>query len=283
MRFNPAFILAALPVLVSAGNAPGISGYRLVWQDNFSGPSGQLPDESKWEIIDRNLGVNGELQTYKRSNHNLQKSGGETLQLIPWREGNSWTSGRVESWYTFTPEAGKRTLAQAEIRFGGNDIRNKQGIWPAFWTLGQSIRTGTKWPACGEVDILETVNGQLKGYGTVHCDVSPGGICREFEGIGAAIDIPDQSWHTWTAVWDRTSNDWTRETITWFRDGQQYHKIDGARIGNFAVWQSLAQKPLFFILNVAVGGQWPGYPNDITYDGYGAMMEVRYVAHYVSN
>lgn len=259
MRFNAAFILSALPVLVSASNAPGINGYRLVWQDNFAGSGGQLPDENNWEIIDRNLGVNGELQTYKRSSHNVQKSGGETLQLVPWRESGSWTSGRIESRYTFTPEAGRRTLAQAEIRFGGNSISNKQGIWPAFWTLGQSIRQGTPWPACGEIDILETVNGQLRGYGTIHCDVSPGGICNEFTGIGASIDIPDQDWHTWTAIWDRTSYDWQSETITWFRDGRQFHQVSGARINNFAVWESLAQKPLFFILNVAVGGSWVSY------------------------
>ncbi|KAM7183149.1 glycoside hydrolase [Naviculisporaceae sp. PSN 640] len=283
MLFNAAFLLAALPVLVSASNAPGINGYRLVWQDNFIGPAGELPNENTWDIINRNIGVNGELQTYRKRSKNVQKSGGETLQLVPWREDGSWTSGRIESWYTFTPQPGKRTLAQAEIRFGGNQIWNKQGIWPAFWTLGQSMREGTIWPACGEVDILETVNGQLTGYGTIHCDVSPGGICNEQQGIGGTIGIPDQSWHTWTAIWDRTSGDWRSESITWFRDGIQFHQVKGDRIGRFDVWQSLAQKPLYFILNVAVGGGWPGYPNEATQDGWGAMMEVKYVAHYVSN
>jgi len=259
MHFNLSLFLSALPALVSASNAPGIGGYNLVWQENFIGPSGQAPDLAVWDIINRNLGVNGELQDYRNNPRNVQKSGGETLQLVPWREGGTssgWTSGRIESRYTFTPQAGRRTLAQAEIRFGPGAIQNKQGIWPAFWTLGQSIREGTPWPACGEVDILETVNGQLTGYGTVHCDVYPGGICNEGQGIGSATGIPDQDWHTWRAVWDRSSNNWQTETITWFRDGNQFHQVSGARIGNFNVWQSLAQKPLYFILNVAVGGEW---------------------------
>ena len=57
-------------------------------------------------------------------------------------------------------------------------------------------------------------------------------------------------------MWDRRPGDWTQETITWFMDGQQYHQVSGARIGNFNVWASLAHNPMYFILNVAVGGSW---------------------------
>jgi beta-glucanase (GH16 family) len=128
-----------------------------------------MPNENNWNILDGNLGVNNELQTYKRSPRNAQLSGGTTMQLVPWREGSSWTSGRVESKYTFTPQPGRRTMAEAQIRFGANNIDTKAGIWPAFWLLGDSIRHGTNWPACGELDIMETVNGQLTGYGTIHC------------------------------------------------------------------------------------------------------------------
>jgi beta-glucanase (GH16 family) len=165
--------LSLLPILgasVSAWDAPGYSGYSLRWQDNFAGPSASLPNEGNWNIIDGYLNVNSELETYKRSTRNIQTSGGYTLQVVPWRDGDSWTSGRIESKYTFTPQAGKRTMAEAAIRFGGNAINTKQGIWPAFWLLGDSLRRGGSWPACGELDILETVNGQLTGYGTAHCD-----------------------------------------------------------------------------------------------------------------
>lgn len=173
MRFtSPITLLPVLgtAALVSAWNAPSYSGYSLVWSDTFTGPSASLPNENNWNIIDGNLGVNGELETYKRDTRHVQTSGGSTLQIVPWHDGGSWTSGRLESKYTFTPQPGRRTMAEAQIRFGGNAINTKQGIWPAFWLLGDSIRHGTPWPACGELDILETVNGQLVGHGTVHCD-----------------------------------------------------------------------------------------------------------------
>ncbi|KAK3687944.1 putative endo-1,3(4)-beta-glucanase [Podospora appendiculata] len=277
------FLLPVLPALVSAWAPPSISGYGLVWADTFSGAGATLPNENNWNIIDGKLNVNNELETYRRSTRNAQMSGGNTLQLVPWKDSSvngGWTSGRLESKYTFTPQANKKTLAQAQIRFGSNDIATKQGIWPAFWILGDSLRHYGGWPACGELDIMETINGQLTGYGTTHCDVYPGGICNEPSGIAGRIGIPDQGWHTWTIVWDRTTGNWQTETITWFMDGQQFQQIRGSQINNWNVWSSLIYSPLFFILNVAVGGSWPGNPNGNTLDGYGAMMEVAYVATY---
>ncbi|KXX74013.1 Beta-glucanase [Madurella mycetomatis] len=283
MRFTPfAPLLLILAPLVAAWDAPSYGGYRLVWSDNFAGSSGSLPNENNWHIIDGNLGVNNELQTYRRNTRQVQTSGGNTLQLIPWRDGSEWTSGRIESRYTFTPQPGRRTMAEAQIRFGGNPVHTKQGMWPAFWLLGDSIRSGTGWPGCGELDIMETVNGQLTGYGTIHCHVYPGGICNEPTGRGASVPLPNQEWQRWRIVWDRTSNNWRSETITWFMNDHQFHQIRGDQINNEQVWASLAAKPLYFILNVAVGGNWPGYPNGNTLDGYGAMMEIGYVAQYSS-
>jgi beta-glucanase (GH16 family) len=203
--------------------------------------------------------VNGELETYTSSTANVQLSGGGTLQLVPLKDSSvsgGWTSGRVESKYIFTPSAGKVTIAEAKIRFGSNPTSNKQGIWPAFWILGNSIRSGTAWPECGELDILEAIDGKLTGYGTAHCDVNPGGICNEPNGLGGSITIPDQSWHTWRMAWDRTPSNWQSETITWYMDGKQFHQITGSQIGNSGIWATLCHDPLYFILNVAVGGYW---------------------------
>ncbi len=145
---------------------------------------------------------------------------------------------------------------EASIRFGGNNINNKQGIWPAFWFLGDSIRHGAPWPSCGEIDVLESVNGQLRGYGTLHCDVAPGGVCGEFTGIQNNVGIPNQDWHTWRVVIDRTPGWWGSESITWYMDGQQFHQITGQRLNNEGVWNAVAHSPLFALLNVAVGGSW---------------------------
>lgn len=155
MCFLYASLLPALASLALAWAPPSYSGYTLQWSDSFAGSSATLPNSNNWNIITGNLGVNGELETYTSSTANVQLSGGSTLQLVPWKDSSvsgGWTSGRIESKYTFTPSAGKVTIAEANIRFGSNPTSNKQGIWPAFWILGSSIRSGTGWPQCGELD-----------------------------------------------------------------------------------------------------------------------------------
>lgn len=274
----------ALVPFAAAWTPPSYSGYTLKWYSPFLYAAGQLPSSDNWNFITGYLGVNNELEEYTSSSANVQCSGGETLQIVPWKNSSTtygWTSGRIESKYTFIPTAGVITRAEAEIRFGTNDVSTKQGIWPAFWMLGQSLREGGSWPACGELDIMETINGILKGYGTAHCGTYPGGVCNEGTGIQGSIAIPDQGWHTWRIEWDRTSNNWQTETIKWYMDGTSFQTITGSQLTE-DIWTALCHSALYFILNVAVGGSWPGNPNSATLDGYGAMMEVAYVAHYVS-
>ncbi|KAL7622197.1 hypothetical protein AAE478_007700 [Parahypoxylon ruwenzoriense] len=279
-----ALAIAAAASTVSAEAPPGYSGYRVLWADTFDGPAGSAVNQNNWNII-TNLKVNNEWQDYTTSNQNLQVSGGATVQIVPRKNPSTgqWTSARIESKYTFTPPAGTVTMGEARLRFGDNAINNKQGIWPAFWLLGDSVRSrGVAWPACGEIDVMETVNGQLTGHGTIHCDAYPGGACNEPTGIGGTVGVPDQSWHTWRVVWDRRASSWTGETLTWYLDGNRFHQVSGATVGKQDVWTALAASPVYFILNVAVGGDWPGAPNSATQDGYGSMMEVAYVAHYLA-
>ncbi|EFY99467.1 glycoside hydrolase family 16 protein [Metarhizium robertsii] len=276
--------LLAFAHSTTAWGAPGYGGFTLRWQDSFPGAAGTSPNTGNWNLVEGYLNVNNELQRYSPSTRNLQISGGQTVQLVPWRDGSTrmgWTSGRMESRYVFTPDAGRVTRVEATLRFGGAPQPAKQGIWPAFWLLGDSIRHGVQWPTGGELDIMERVNGLWTGYGTVHCGYSAsGGTCNEPNGFGGAVGIPDDGWHVWRLEFDRRSGDWAQQTITWFMDGRQFHQISGARIGDYNLWVALCQKPQFFILNLAVGGNWPGYPNGNTQDGYGSMMEVAYVAHY---
>lgn len=112
-------------------SAPGYGGYNTVWQETFPGAAGEMVNEQRWQII-TNYHVNNEWQEYTRSNRNMQISGGGTLQIVPLldRATGKWTSGRVESWYTFTPRDGKVTLAEAKIRFGNAPAANKQGEFP---------------------------------------------------------------------------------------------------------------------------------------------------------
>ena len=89
--------------------------------------------------------------------------------------------------------------------------------------------------------------------------VYPGGVCNEPLGRGATIGIPNQDWQRWTIVWDRTTGDWRSETITWFMNDRQFHQLRGDQLNDANVWASLTAKPLFFILNVAVGGDWVSF------------------------
>ncbi|MBE3046961.1 family 16 glycosylhydrolase [Candidatus Bathyarchaeota archaeon] len=254
----PKHLLLALSQAAWAWHAPSHDGETLVWQDTFAGTSGSTPSPQNWRIV-TDISVNNELQKYTTSHRNLQQSGGETLQIVPWRDSTGWTSGRVESNYVFTPSPGRLTAAEAQIRFGGNSADGKKGYWPAFWLLGESMRHGTDWPACGEIDVFESVNGRLEGSGTVHCDVIPGGICDEPNGRGASVDMSGQGWHTWRVTWDRRDGDWRRQAITWYRDGEPFHEVRGGEIGSEGVWASLAHSPLYFILNMAIGGTLVGF------------------------
>ena len=263
MRFDSSFfLLPFLPSFVSAWYPPTLSGYNLVWYDQFEGNGGTSPSTSRWNIINGKSNSNNELETYSSSTKTVQNSGGYTLQIVPWRQQNGngdWISGRIESTYTFTPQAGKKTVAQADIRFGSNSINNKAGMWPAFWMLGNELRTGGSWPACGELDIMETVNGILRGYGTLHCGTYPGGPCNEPTGKGNSIAIANQDWHTWKIEWDRTSNDWYTSKVTWYLDGVKFHEISGPSLNDWTAFDKISNKPLYFILNVAVGGDWVSF------------------------
>ncbi|KAI5458877.1 concanavalin A-like lectin/glucanase domain-containing protein [Mariannaea sp. PMI_226] len=279
MRFSTIFF-ASLPASISAINAPNIDGFNIVWQDNFSGCQGCGVDTNQWNIV-VDLSVNNEVQEYSTSNSNIQLSGAESLQIVPCKStAGTWTSGRIESKQTWSTQPGKVMRVEAQLRQG--ESMNRQGMWPAFWMLGDSIRHGTVWPLCGELDIFERVNGELTGYGTVHCGQVGGGPCNEPNGLGKAVAMPDDGFHFWALVIDRTSGNWQTETITWLFDGQPYHSVTGSQIGDEGIWGTLAHSPMFILLNVAVGGNWPGYPDPATESGFGNMMEAMYVAVYES-
>lgn len=241
--------------LALAVKPPSIQDMKLTWYDAFKGCSGCGPSLDDWEYR-LNINTNNEHQTYTNSNKNVQLSGGDTLQLVPWKSKNGeWTSGRIETLESWTPEPGKQLRWQASIRMG--DDANRQGMWPAFWMMGDAVRHGTEWPMCGELDIFEQVNGVMEGHGTAHCSQEQGGICDEPNGRGMSVPIPNNDFHQWSLQIDRTSENWQTETIEWSRDSTPFHKLSGSDIGDEGVWSTLAHSPFFVILNVAVGGSWP--------------------------
>ena len=195
------------------------------------------------------INTNNELQTYTTSNSNLQISGGGTIQFVPRRSpSGKWTSGRIETTGSYTPQPGKIMQVEAALRLGDAPQANKQGMWPAFWMLGDAMRHGTPWPQCGEIDIFEMVNGIPTVHGTTHCTA-----CNEPIGFGGTSGT-DSNWHTYSVKIDRTPGNWADETITWLKDGQTFFTLRGATIGDQGVWATLAHSPLYILLNLAVGG-----------------------------
>lgn len=273
-------VSAVLPVIVLAGTPPDYDGLSILWSDGFKGAAGDSVDTSKWTIAD-SIDTNEEVQSYTKAPDNLQISGGGTVQFVPWVSlSGQWTSGRIESIDTWTPAAGEIMQVEASLRMGSNSAAFAQGMWPAVWMLGDSVHHGTEWPACGEIDIFETVNKDGTVYGTVHCTADacyPNGN----EGL-AGTAATDNDWHTYSVKIDRTSNDWTTESVSWMKDGNVYFTVTGATIGDEAVWGTIAHSPLYLIINLAVGGSWPGDPTLTTLPGYGNMLEVEYAAVYTS-
>ncbi len=214
-------------------------GYTLVWADEFDGNSLNTSDWN-YETGDHGWG-NNELQNYKAGTSNATVQNGK-LVIEARTEGSGYSSARITT-------QGKQTF-----RFGRIDIRAKlpqgQGIWPALWMLGESFSTAG-WPHCGEIDIMELV-GHLPSttYGTIHWNQnghsSYGGNTSLSSGVFA------DEFHVFTIIWDAQS-------IKWYLDDVLYHTAD-ITPGDLAAFRA----PFFFIMNVAVGGDWPGYPNNST-------------------
>ncbi|MFO1514753.1 MAG: glycoside hydrolase family 16 protein, partial [Verrucomicrobiota bacterium] len=134
-------------------------------------------------------------------------------------------------------------------------IPRGQGIWPAFWMLGTNFPSAG-WPTCGEIDILENIGSELTTvHGTVHGPGYSGG-----NGIGGPYSLPGNAvfaddFHVYAV-------EWTTNQIKWFVDSQQYFSVTPANLPGGATW--VFTQPQYLLLNLAVGGNWPGSPNGST-------------------
>lgn len=217
--------------------------YQLLWSDEFNG---DVLDPSVWTRETGGGGWgNNELQFYTDRDTNAYiENGNLVIQALKENfGGRSYTSARLIT-------KGKKSFLYGKI-----EARIKtpygQGIWPAFWTLGENINS-VGWPACGEIDILELLGHQPNvAYGTVHW--SNNGTHAKFGGSytlsGSTFDA---DFHTFSVVWTPTK-------IEWYVDNLRYHQIDIT-----PAELSELHKEQFLLLNVAVGGNWPGFPDETT-------------------
>ena len=240
----------------SPSPVPTPSGpWRLSWSDEFDGPDNSAPDPSRWvyDIGGHGWG-NAELETYTDRRENAFLRGG-MLVIRAMKEDyrgpdgipRPYTSARVKTQGVFAQTHGK---FEARIR-----LPSGQGIWPAFWLLGSDI-DGVGWPTCGEIDIFENIGREpMIVHGTMHGPGFSGG-----SGLSAAYVNPGGPFHEGFHVF---AVEWEARVVRWYVDGSLYHTrtpsdLPGAGLG----W--VFEHPFFIILNVAVGGNWPGDPDATT-------------------
>jgi beta-glucanase (GH16 family) len=245
------------------------AGWSSVWQDDFTGATGTAPSAANWSM---STGTSypggapqwgtGEQETYTSDPANVGLDGGGHLRITAAKDAaGTWTSARLESRRAdFQPAAGEQLRVQASIKTpeGG------AGYWPAFWMLGAPFRgVYTNWPSVGEIDIMENSGGApATVHGTLHCGVNPGGPCEETNGISAKHDAGaalSAGFHTYAVVWDRSH---PTEEIRWYIDDQQYHAVSSSDV-DATTWANATHHGFFVLLNLAVGGSFPG-PTDAT-------------------
>ncbi|MBT2503849.1 family 16 glycosylhydrolase [Curtobacterium sp. ISL-83] len=220
----------------------------LIAADEFDGPAGSAPNSGIWRF-DTGAGGwgNGELETYTDSRRNSALDGASNLVITARREADgSYTSARLKSEGTFTAQYGS---IQARIK-----IPRGQGIWPAFWMLGADIGQ-VGWPACGEIDVMENVGFEpAVVHGTVHGPGYSGaqGLSSPYTNPGGAPFA--DAFHVFGV-------DWRPGSISWTVDGVAYKTVTPADT-NGNPW--VFDQPFFVILDVAVGGNWPGSPDAST-------------------
>jgi beta-glucanase (GH16 family) len=221
-----------------------LEGWNIAWQDEFDGP--ELNREN-WNFdIGGNGWGNAEWQAYTDKPENVRIEDG--MLVIEAREDPSLPAGRPYS------SARIKTQGLHAWQYGRIEARMKlpygQGIWPAFWMLGANNRG---WPASGEIDILEHIGREpTKIYATVHAPGYSGG-----KGVGGNLTVPEGTLYEDFHVY---AIEWQENEIRWLFDEQEYFKITPQDVPS--AW--IFDHEFYIIMNVAVGGRWPGYPNDTT-------------------
>lgn len=238
--------------------------WTMVWSDEFDGAKGSLPDASKWNF-DIGNGASGwgnqELQYYTNRPENIALDGAGNLVITAKSEtyeGFPYTSARINTKGKFSQTYGK-IEARIKTPYG-------PGLWPAFWMLGEDMN-GQGWPFSGEIDIMELrgqkpsiVNSTLHGPG-----YSGGGSLTKAYGLQNGRF--DTDFHVFAV-------EWFPERIDFFVDGYLFYRLTPAETKVNWVFNH----PFYILLNLAVGGNYVGYPNSQTV--FPQQMTVDYVRVY---
>jgi len=235
---------------------PAASDWNLVWSDEFSAPDGSDPDSSKWTY---DLGGKGwgnrELECYTNRLQNTHIQGGNLV--ITAQKENFTCSDSVSSGYTSARLKTQGLFSQAYGRFEARiKIPAGQGMWPAFWMLGNNITT-SGWPACGEIDIMENIG---KEPATVHGSLHGPSTTSRTSDASARFSFPAglnfaDAFHLYAVEWEPG-------VVRFYVDTNLYATFTQSQWPAGGTW--VFDHPFFILLNVAVGGNWPGSPDNTT-------------------
>ncbi|GLY03478.1 MULTISPECIES: family 16 glycosylhydrolase [Actinoplanes] len=247
--------LAGALTIASRSDTADAAVGAITWSDEFNGAAGAAVDTSKWNFDIGGGGFgNNELQYYTSSTNNVRQDGAGNLAITARKENPSnyqcwygtctYTSGRILTSGKFTQKYGR---FEARIK-----IPKGQGIWPAFWMLGDNLGS-VGWPQSGEIDIMENVGKEPNTvYGTIH---GPGYSGGGGKSGGKTISAPlGDAFHSYAV-------EWSPNLIVWQLDGVEYYRVTPATVSG-STW--VFDHPFYMILNVAVGGNWPGSPDAST-------------------
>lgn len=227
--------------------SPGASDveWQLVWHEEFNGPDINT-DTWTFETFPGVDSGNRELQHYTDRSANAAVQDG-VLAIRALREdykGHEYTSARIKTSESFAFRYGR---VEARIR-----IPSTKGIWPAFWMMPRDSVYG-QWPHSGEIDIMESVNTADETYGTIHFGaphhVHTGGVHRFADGR-----LHSEDFHIYAIEWEP-------HEIRWYVDGVHYSTKD-EWTSTKSPFPAPFNQDFYLILNVAVGGNWPGPPDE---------------------
>ena len=243
-----------------------IEGWNIVWQDEFDKDSLDL---TKWsrEIGGHGWG-NNELQFYTDSDSNSYVENGNLIlkaQVVPQGIGSS-------KGLRYYSSARLRTFGKGDWKYGRIEVKAKvasgQGIWPAIWMLPTDWLFGG-WPSSGEIDIMEHVGYDLGVvHGSVHTEAYNHKINTQRSSARKIANV-DTEFHVYSIIWDK-------DKISFFVDDVQYFLFENDQQGNYKTWPF--DQRFHLLINIAVGGDWPGNPDNST--NFPRKMLVDYVRVY---
>lgn len=236
----------------------------LVWVENFDQ---KKLDTDNWMYEVHYPGwVNSELQSYVVSDDNIYLKDGKLI-IQPLKNGNTYTSSRIN------------TLGKKEFTYGRFEARLKvprgKGFLPAFWMMPADESFYGQWPKCGEIDIMEVLGDNVnKVYGSLHFGephTQKQGSAQIFEGNFA------DDFHIFAVEWEPDEMRFYVDDRCYYKTSEWFTKRSG--FGEVS-YPAPYDQPFYIILNVAVGGNWPGNPDEFTTFDEQAQMVVDYVKVY---